>query len=252
MCVYKMCQISKEAYKKCETEIINKGKYFWINRRDLEIESDYDNWVQIFDKCDPEKQKYGCELMPNSKFQPCRRVVRSDLVGRKVKSCRKASQKLLKFKETLGLDPFKFFCDEKDIINALQVAFEVEIILTQYYVENKRLDAYFPKYKAEIEVVKHNHKSRYPNYEKSKQLMIGGHGITVIRTNPEAPNAINRPINQIQTHIIKSPKTLTEKSAKKSLIDDISKRLLELEFKSNHSIKSKCLKWIVRKVLPTL
>ena len=94
-----MCQISKEAYKKCETEIINKGKYFWINRRDLEIESDYNNWVQIFDKCDPEKQKYRCELMPNSKFQSCRRVVRSDLVGRKVKSCRKASQKLLKFKE---------------------------------------------------------------------------------------------------------------------------------------------------------
>ena len=37
---------------------------------------------------------------------------------------------------------------------------------------------------------------------------------------------------------------------KKSLIDDFSKRLLELEFKSNHSIKSKCLKWIVKKILP--
>ena len=68
MCVYKMCQISKEAYKKCETEIINKGKYFWINRRDLEIESDYDNWVQIFDKCDPEKQKYRYESVLNRKF----------------------------------------------------------------------------------------------------------------------------------------------------------------------------------------
>ena len=38
-----------------------------------------------------------------------------------------------------------------------------------------------------------------------------------------------------------------EKSTKKSLIDDLSKRLLKLEFKSNHSIKSKCLKWIVEK-----
>ena len=35
-----------------------------------------------------------------------------------------------------------------------------------------------------------------------------------------------------------------------SLIDDLSKRLLELEFKSNHSIKSNCLKWIVKKTLP--
>ena len=31
------------------------------------------------------------------------------------------------------------------------------------------------------------------------------------------------------------------------MIDDLSKRLQELNFKSNHSIKSKCLKWIVKK-----
>ena len=47
---------------------IDKGRYFRINRKDLEAESDYDNWAQIFDKRDPEKQKYGNELMPNTKF----------------------------------------------------------------------------------------------------------------------------------------------------------------------------------------
>ena len=81
--------------------------------------------------------------------------------------------------------------------------------------------------------------------------MIEGHGITVIRNNPDAADFnINRLINQIYMHIIKSTKNQTEKSTKKSLIDDLSKRLLELEFKSNHSIKSKCLKWIVKKILP--
>ena len=34
-----------------------KGKYFWVNRRDLEIESDYKNWAVIFDKCDPKNKK---------------------------------------------------------------------------------------------------------------------------------------------------------------------------------------------------
>ena len=53
-----MIQITKEAYKQCEVEIIDKEKYFWVNRRDLEVESDVTNWEQIFDKCDPEKQKY--------------------------------------------------------------------------------------------------------------------------------------------------------------------------------------------------
>ena len=78
--------------KKCEVEIIDKGRYFWINRRDLEVESDYDNWAQIFDKCDLEKQKYRCELMPNTEFQPCRRFVQNYSVRRKIKSCRKASK----------------------------------------------------------------------------------------------------------------------------------------------------------------
>ena len=69
--------------------------------------------------------------------------------------------------------------------------------------------------------------------------MIESYGITVIRTNPDAADVnINRLINQIYMHIIESTKKQTEKSTKKSLIDDISKKLLELWFKSNHSIKS--------------
>ena len=129
------------------------------------------------------------------------------------------------------------------MISALQVALEGEIILTQYCIENKRLDAYFSKYKLGIEDDEYNHESRNSNYEKSRQLMIESHGITIIRTNPDAADFdINRLINQIYTHIIES--------TKKSLIDDLSKRLLELEFKSNYSIKSKCLKWVVKNILP--
>ena len=35
-----MLDISKEAYKKCEIETINKGEYFSISKRDLEIEQE--------------------------------------------------------------------------------------------------------------------------------------------------------------------------------------------------------------------
>ena len=51
LCIYKMSQIRKEAYKKCEVEIV-----------------DYDNWAQMFDKCDPEKENYRYNLMPSTKF----------------------------------------------------------------------------------------------------------------------------------------------------------------------------------------
>ena len=51
-----------------------------------------------------------------------------------------------------------------------------------------------------------------------------------IRTNPNEKNVnIFKDINKIRRHI------------KKSMIVDLSKRLLGLEFKSNHSIKSKCI-----------
>ena len=61
--------------------------------------------------------------MPNTKFRPGRRFVRNDLVERKIKNCGKASEKFLKLKEQLGLDPYKIPCDEEGIISALQVAF---------------------------------------------------------------------------------------------------------------------------------
>ena len=126
----------------------------------------------------------------------------------------------LKFKEKLGLGASKITCDKQDITSVLQVAFEGEIIHTLYCIENKRLDAYLPKYKLGIEVDEYDHESRDPNYGQSRQSVIEGHGISVIRTNLQAPNCINR-------LIIKWTKKQTEKSTKKSLVDGLSKRLLE-------------------------
>ena len=167
----------------------------------------------------------------------------NDLVERKIKSCRNSSKRFLEFKK-LGLDPDIVTCDEQDIISALKVAFEGEI-------RNKRIDAYFSKDKLGIEVDEYNHEGRNSEYEQSRQLMIHIHGIMIIRTNPDAADFdMNTLINQIYTHIIESPKKQTKVSTKKSLIDDLSKRFLELEFKSNHSIKSKCLKWVVTNTLP--
>ena len=82
----------------------------------------------------------------------------NDWVERKIKSCRKSSKRF-KFKK-LGLGPGVITCDEQDIISALQVVFEGEIILTQYCIENKRLVAYFFKYKLGIEVDEYNHEGR--------------------------------------------------------------------------------------------
>ena len=55
-------------------------------------------------------------------------------------------------------------------------------------------------------------------------------------------------------YIVKSTKKLTEESTKESLIEELSNKLLRFEFKSksNNFIKTKCLKYDVKKILPTL
>ena len=58
---------------------------------------------------------------------------------KKITRYRKPSEEFLKFKEKLGLDPYKTACDEQDIISALQLEFEGEIIHTQYCIEKKDL-----------------------------------------------------------------------------------------------------------------
>ena len=133
----------------------------------------------------------------------------------------------------------------------MQVEFEGWIKLTQHCIENKRLDALFSKYNIRREVDEHNYEGKNFEYEQSRQLMIESYGITFIRANPDAADLdMDRLINQIYTHIIKSTKKQTKVSTRKLLIDDFSKTFLELKFKSNHPKKSKCLKWMVKNILP--
>ena len=71
--------------------------------------------------------------------------------------------------------------------------FEGGIILTQFIVNNNRIDAYFPKYKIRIEIDEYDHEGTNSDYEQGRQLMIESNGISIIRTNPDDPDFdINR------------------------------------------------------------
>ena len=58
---------------------------------------------------------------------------------------------------------------QQDVVSALQVVFECEVILNQYCIEKKRLDPCLPKYKLRIEFDEYNHERRGPTFEQSKQ-----------------------------------------------------------------------------------
>ena len=94
-------------------------------------------------------------------------------------------------------------------------------------------DLYFSKHKFGIEIDEYGHVDRDSEYEQTRQLMTEEKlGCKIIRTDPDAADFnIYRLINQVPIHIKQS----TIKSTRNSLIDDLSRELLEalIELKSN-------------------
>ena len=106
----------------------------------------------------------------------------------------------------------------------------------------------FYKYKLAIEVDELGHNDRNIDYELQRQQALERELSSVfIRINPDAIDFnIFKVINKIRRHI----NQLTKQQTKESIIDNLSKRLLELEFKHHNQIKTKFLKWIVKNILP--
>ena len=137
-----MLEITIDNYYKCDLETINdpnNSQYFWINRRDLEIETKR-NWQAVFDKCkDSSTQKYRKELTPNVTFQPNKIFVRNDLFEKIIKSSKATNLEFSKLKEKLSLCLYEDICDEQELISMSEEIFKEEKIITQHDVENKQL-----------------------------------------------------------------------------------------------------------------
>ena len=105
--------------------------------------------------------------------------------------------------------------------------------ICKYSVIGYRIDLYFHKHKLAIEADELGHADRNLSNEIERQKALEKElDCVFIRINPDEKKFnIFKELNKIHRHI--------KKSTKKSLTEDLLKRLLELEFKSNHSIKSK-------------
>ena len=92
-------EITIDNCHKCDLKTIidpNNSQYFWINRRDLEIEIKR-SCQAIFDKYkDSSSQKYRKELTPNITFQPNKKFVRNNLFEKIIKSCKAINLEFLK------------------------------------------------------------------------------------------------------------------------------------------------------------
>ena len=133
---------------------------------------------------------------------------------------------------------------QQTVLRSIKDAFEEEDVQAQYTVIGYRIDLYFHKHKLAIEVDELGHADRNLNNEIERQKALKReYNCVFMRINPDEKDFnIFKEISKIHRHM--------KKSTKKSLINDLSKRLLELEFRQHDAIKSKCLKWIVKNILP--
>ena len=123
------------------------------------------------------------------------------------------------------------------------------------------IDFYLPKRKLAVEADELGHKDRKPKNENKRPKELEEYlGYTFIRIDPDEENfSAYDGLSKVQAFIDKlkdeeleklKDKIKELKQDKESLIDKISKRLLELKLKKKNSTKSKCLKWVVKKILP--
>ena len=157
-----MSEITIDNCYKCDLETINdpnNSQYFWINRRDLEIESKR-NWQAIFNKCKNSlTQKYRKELTPDITFQPNKIFARNYLFEKIIKSCKATNLEFLKLKEKLGLCIHEEICDEKQFILMSEKSF------IQHDAENEKLRKEMKTRNEKVE--RRNEKAEMTNEKKT-------------------------------------------------------------------------------------
>ena len=147
----------------------------------------------------------------------------------------------IEFKNRLGFKNQELIMtQEQSVLTKIKETFSTEEISFQHFVLEYRIDAYFLKYKLAVEVDERGHHDRDLEAEIERQKALERElDCKFIRINPAGENfIIFNEINRIYDCV---------KSREKLLLKNVSYRLLNLEFKSNHSKKIKCLKWIVKK-----
>ena len=133
---------------------------------------------------------------------------------------------------------------EQTVLTGIMKIFASEKILLQHY----KIDLYFPEHKLAIEVDEKGHKDISIDHEiklKKQKAIKKELDCEFNRINPDEKDFdMDIYINKTQNHITESSKI--------SLTDKILNTLLQFEFKTNHSIKSRGLNYALKEIFPSL
>ena len=261
--MYKIYTFSIKTWSKIDGEAINHNDKKWINEKYLEKAVGYKNLACNKTQYYSDKfKKRRYEIQNYEDYQPCKRFIAEELAVHLIMDIKTVKASELRIKLGFNqLDPI--MTKQKSIGLRIRKTFPNEETIEDFYVKkfDYVIDFYLPKRKLATEFFELGHKDRKQPKEKIRQKELEKYlACTFIKINPDEKDFnVYDGLCKIQTFIDKLKDEESEKlkdkikelkKDKESLIDKISKRLLELRFEKNHSIKSKCLKWIVKKILP--
>ena len=139
------------------------------------------------------------------------------------------------------INTIKYYANNNHYIKNLRLKnlFPNEDIVEDYSALHDRADFTFKKHMLVVEVDEKCHNESSPNYKRKRQKELEKLHYYFIRINPDKLDFNDyEEFGSISAYITESIKIRTGES----LVDDLLKRLQELEIKLNHSIKLKCLK----------
>ena len=167
-----MFNIDKETYKNNNIEaIVDSIGASWLNEKNIEEKLGHKNLPATRNKYNQEYKKRRYELVNETKKQPNRRFLRSDLALKIIMDCR--IDKSCSLKRNLGFRLHDVInTKEQTILESIKNAFEGEDMQTQYSALGFRFDLYFHKYKLAIEVYELGHADRNLSKEIERQKAL--------------------------------------------------------------------------------
>ena len=247
-----MYTFSINTWSKNDVEAIKyKGKK-WINEKDLQKALGCKNLAGT------KTQYYSDEFKKRryEDFQACRKFIAEELAIHLILDTKTVKAGQLKIKLGFNqLDPI--MTKQRSIGLRLRKLFSSKEIIEDFSALNYLIDFYFPKYKLAIEFDELGPEDKDQTKENKRLKDLKEYlgckfiriylGSKFIRINPDEKNSDIYDGFKKNIHIHQWVQAETKK---KLLIDDLLTKLLELKFKQNNAIKSKCLKWIVKSILP--
>ena len=163
-------------------------------------------------------------------------------------TCKVSIPKGIEFRSKLGFKQHDIVLrKEQPMILKIMKTFSNEKTLPQHYILSYQIYIYFPVWRKRT--WRQKYFLFYIDFWIKRQKTIEKElDCEFIRINPDVKDYNeNVEMGEIYNQIGELTKKFTQEATKKSLTEKISRRLLELEFEESHSIKSKCLKFIVQK-----